>query len=96
MELAEAIKARKSIRGFRPQPVPKPVIEAILELAARSPSWSNTQPWEVTIIGGEVMAEVKAALVQAVASGTPAAPDIPLPGFAEPYLTRRRDLGIKL
>ncbi len=96
MELAEAISARKSIRGFQPKPVPRPVIESILGLAARSPSWSNTQPWEVIVIGGEVMAEVKAALVQAVTSGTPAAPEIPLPGFADPYLNRRRDLGIRL
>ena len=58
MEVVEAIKARKSIRAFLPQPVAKEVLEEILELAVRSPSWANTQPWEVAVIGGEIMEQV--------------------------------------
>lgn len=96
MELVEAIKARKSIRAFLPRPVPKPVLEKILELAARSPSWGNTQPWEVIVIGGEVMAQVKEVLFQVAQSGTSPEPDIPYSRFPEPYLSRRRDLGHRL
>ncbi len=93
MEIVEAIKARKSIRAFLPRPVPKQVLEEILELAARSPSFANTQPWEVAVIGGEIMEQVKEALLQAVSSEVPAAPDIPYPTFAEPYLSRLREEG---
>ncbi len=96
MEVVEAIKARKSIRAFLPQPVPKEVLEEVLELAVRSPSWANTQPWEVVVIGGEVMQQVKEALVQAASSGVPPNPDIPFPRFEEPYTLRSRDLGRKL
>lgn len=96
MEIVEAIKARRSIRAFLPQPVPKRVMEEILEVAARSPSFANTQPWEVAVIGGEVMEQVKEALLQAVKSEVPPAPDIPYPRFAEPYLSRLREEGYML
>ncbi len=96
MEIAEAIKTRRSIRGFLPRPVPKQVLEDILGLAARAPSWANSQPWEVTVIGGEIMEQVKEALFQETRSGATPDPDIPYPTFAEPYLSRRRDLGHKL
>lgn len=96
MEIAEAVKVRKSIRAFQPRPVPKQVLAEILELAARSPSWGNTQPWEVTVIGGEIMEQVKEALLQAAGSEVSPDPDIPYPTFDEPYLSRRRDLGYRL
>ena len=96
MELVEAIRARKSIRGFLPEPVPKQVLEEILELAARSPSWGNTQPWEVAVIGREVMGQVKAAFLQAITSGEPPNPDIPYASFDEPYVSRSRALGTRL
>ncbi len=96
MEMIEAIKARKSIRAFLPQPVPRKVLEEILELAARTPSFSNTQPWEVTVIGGEVMEQVKKDLVQAASSGVPNESHIPYPDFTEPYLSRRRETGYTL
>jgi nitroreductase len=96
MEIAEAIKARKSIRAFLPRPVPKQVLEEILELAARSPSWGNTQPWEVTIIAGGVMEQVKEALLQEARSAVVPDPDIPYPSFGELYRSRSRDLGSRL
>ena len=96
MELVEAIRARKSIRAFLPQPVPKPVLEEILELAAHAPSWGNTQPWEVIIMGGEVMERVKEVLFEVAKSGASPEPDIPYSRFPEPYLSRRRDLGYRL
>lgn len=96
MEIVEAIRARRSIRAFRPQPVPKQVLAEVLEVATRSPSWANTQPWEVAVIGGEIMDEVKAALVEAATSGVSPAPDIPQVRFAEPYTSRSRELGSRL
>jgi len=96
MEIGEAIKARKSIRAFLPQPVPKQVLEEILELATRAPSSSNIQPWEVTVIGGEVMERVKEALVELTRAEVPTALDIPYHRFAEPYLSRSQNLGHRL
>jgi nitroreductase len=53
MELVEAIQERKSIRAFKPDPVPKEMIERILQLAVKAPSAINLQPWEFTVVCGK-------------------------------------------
>ncbi len=92
MELSEAILARKSIRAFKSDPIPKRVVEGILERAIRAPSWSNTQPWEFFAVGGEELARLKESLLTVALE--PPRPDIPfVTEFPEPYGTRRRRLG---
>jgi len=62
LEVLEAIKSRKSIRGYKPVPVPQETLAQILEIATRAPSSDNTQPWEFIVLGGEVLDEVKKAV----------------------------------
>ena len=52
MDIGEAIQTRKSIRGYKPHPVPKEILQEILEIATRAPSGMNTQPWEITVVAG--------------------------------------------
>ncbi len=52
MIVDEAITSRRSIRAFLPTPVARDDIEAILHVAARAPSGSNTQPWKVYVLTG--------------------------------------------
>jgi nitroreductase len=52
MELSEVIKGRRSVRRFKPQPVPRDVIENILELAQWAPSAMNRQDWRFLVVGG--------------------------------------------
>jgi nitroreductase len=47
-----AITSRHSMRAFLPTPVPREAVEAILRLAARAPSGTNTQPWQVHVLTG--------------------------------------------
>jgi hypothetical protein len=47
------IRGRRSVRAFLPTPIPKETILEILDVAARAPSGTNTQPWQVTIVTGE-------------------------------------------
>jgi nitroreductase len=47
-----AIASRRSIRAFLPTPVPREDIERMLEVAARAPSGSNTQPWKAYVLTG--------------------------------------------
>ena len=47
-----AITSRRSIRAFLPTPVAREDVEAILEVAARAPSGTNTQPWKVHVLTG--------------------------------------------
>ena len=51
MDLIEAIEGRKSIRAFKPDSVPKEMIENTLQLAMKAPSAINLQPWEFTVVG---------------------------------------------
>ncbi|NBS77607.1 MAG: nitroreductase, partial [Betaproteobacteria bacterium] len=46
----QAITTRMSARAFTAQPVPREVLTHLLELAARSPSGTNTQPWKVYVL----------------------------------------------
>ena len=54
MNVLDAITSRKSIRAFRPDPVPKDTIEKILQASQRAPSGTNTQPWHVYVCAGAV------------------------------------------
>ena len=50
MDIIDVIKERRSIRRFKPDPVPREKIEEILTLATRAPSAINLQPWEFTVV----------------------------------------------
>lgn len=55
MELMEAIKGRRSIRKYRPDQVPEEALKTILEAVRWSPSWANTQCWEVVVVKDQQM-----------------------------------------
>lgn len=63
-EFAALVRARRSIRDFRPEPIPPELLEAVLRDANESPSWSNTQPYRLAVASGEVRAELQRALCQ--------------------------------
>ena len=95
MQFADALRARKSVRAFRADPVPREVVEAILEDAARSPSGTNIQPWKVHV----VMGPARDRLVAEVLAHRETRPDDSVAEFPnrgkrkEPYTTRMRTLG---
>ena len=69
MNVLEAIENRKSIRAFRPDPVPKDTVEKILEIAQRAPSGTNTQPWHVYACTGAVKQAITDDVLALVRSG---------------------------
>ncbi len=50
MDVSEAIKKRRSIRKFKPDPIPEEKIRLLLESARLAPSGTNTQPWRFVVI----------------------------------------------
>ncbi|MFN7177457.1 MAG: nitroreductase [Thermaurantiacus sp.] len=66
MRVSEAVAARKSIRGFLPNPVPRETIARVLERAARAPSGGNLQPWHIDVVAGERLDALKAIMAQRV------------------------------
>lgn len=94
MEAAAAIKGRRSIRKFKAQEVPKNVIKEILEYARWSPSWGNTQPWELFVLTGKTLAKFKEMNLKQTLAGAPIASDVPmLEKWPDAMKARYGDLG---
>lgn len=95
-DLMTLFEARHSCRAFLADPVPRPVIEQILNTARRVPSWCNAQPWKITLTSGAETDRFRTALQNQVTTGTPG-PDLPFPArYTGEYLARRRDCGWSL
>jgi nitroreductase len=67
--LIEAIKGRRSIRKYRPDPVPEEVFRTLMDAVKWSPSWANTQCWEVVVVKDS---KVKSDLAATLSKGNPA------------------------
>jgi nitroreductase len=65
MSAIDTIMERKSIRAFKPDPVPRTIIEEMLRLAAQAPSAINLQPWEFTVVTGEERERLSRRLIKA-------------------------------
>ena len=59
MEFETLVQTRKSVRGFKKQPVSRATVEEIIEVAKRAPSSMNTQPWHVHVLTGSPLEEVR-------------------------------------
>lgn len=62
MEFNDVIRARHSVRAFTDQPVSDDQLQALLNLAATAPSWSNTQPYQIAIARGKVLESLRQEL----------------------------------
>ena len=71
MQFDDVLLGRRSVRGYKPDPVPKALIEEILTLAMRSPSSMNTQPWNFTVISGEPLDRIRAGNTERNVAGVP-------------------------
>ena len=90
MTLIEAIQQRRSVRGFKPDPVPKDVIEDILEQAQLSPSNCNVQPWGVLLASGDACQSLREKMLHAFMHGQNMNPDFShLPKFEGVMRTRQ-------
>lgn len=96
METLEAIETRRSIRAFKPDPVPGDTLDRILQAASTSPSYTNTQPWEVVLVSGQKRDELAQKLLNLAARKSPTCPDLPTPkGWPAAMDERSRDHGVR-
>ena len=65
-------KARRSIRGYKPDPVPKSVINEIIDVARMAPSSMNSQPWHLHVITGEPLERIRHGNTEKMMAGAPA------------------------
>jgi nitroreductase len=95
--LAAIHAARFSCRAFLAKQVPQETIERILEIAQRTATWCNTQPWQLHITTGAGTERLRSALLEHVRGGGAKGSDVTWPReYRGRYLERRRDAGLKL
>ncbi|WP_426263819.1 nitroreductase [Sphingomonas sp. PWP1-2] len=93
MDFDDVILGRRSIRGYRPDPVPRPLIEEILTLAMRAPSSMNTQPYHFYVIGGSALDAIRAGNTERMVAGIPQSREFRTgTAFAGPH--RDRQIGV--
>ncbi|MCK9363560.1 MAG: nitroreductase [Syntrophales bacterium] len=94
MDVMKAVTTRRSIRKFKADAVPESLIREILEAARWSPSWGNTQPWEIVVVTGEKLEKFKNANQQLQREGALPQPDTTMPAtWPEAIKQRYNDIG---
>lgn len=97
VSLEEAILSRRSVRGFRPDPVPAEVLEKVFGLAQYAPSNCNIQPWQSYVASGATRDELRKRMVESAMGGKPVNPDYEhLPKFEGVYRTRQVECAVEL
>src|SRR6201986_4026140 len=71
MQFDDVVRGRRSIRGYKPDPVPASVIREVLEMAMRAPTSMNTQPWHFYVIPGEPLDRIRAGNTERMVAGVP-------------------------
>ncbi len=94
MDFETLVKERRSIRGYKPDPVPKEVIEEIVEIAKGAPSSMNTQPWFLHVITGEPLDRIREGNTERMLAGAEVHREIPVhdayKGYPSPASDRNR------
>jgi nitroreductase len=95
VDVIEAIRIRRSIRVFRPDPVPRKVLQELLDVGRWAPSGGNVQPWYFEVLAGETLAKATARLVEKATTWNgkdyvDTRPDLPRTGPYSDRLSPRR------
>ena len=93
-----AITSRRSIRAYLDTPVPREDIEQILQVAARAPSGTNTQPWKVYVLTGQRKHQLSQAILAAHQDPALARQHVEEYAYyprewVSPFIERRRKVG---
>jgi len=96
MNVSQAVSSRKTVRAFKPDPVPRAVIEEILTKALRAPSGGNLQPWRMYMMMGKAREDFLKLVEEArqvSPMGEKSEYNVYPPELTEPYRTRRFRVG---
>jgi len=98
MDVIEAIRTRRSIRVFKPDPIPKKVLQELLDVSHWAPSGGNVQPWHFDVLAGKLLAKVTALLEEKAKTWDghdymDTKPDLPRTGpYSKLLIPRRQSL----
>lgn len=95
--VSQLLASRFSCRAYRPAPVPREIVARVFAAAQRTPSWCNTQPWQVAVVSGTALDALRDRLHALGAAGEPIRPDFPFPpSYEGQYRDRRKVCGVQL
>ncbi|ATL70110.1 nitroreductase [Nocardia terpenica] len=92
MDVYTAVESRRAVRAFTAESISPLVLERVLTAAARAPSGANLQPWNIYVVTGAALEEVKRRTGERVAAGDPGdEPEYRMypPDLPPPYRERR-------
>jgi len=97
MDYEEIAQARRSIRGYKPDPIPREVLEEIIHIAKQAPSSMNTQPWHFHVLTGEPLERIRKGNTEKMMAGSAVDREIKLNhGFEGPHRERQIEIAVQL
>lgn len=97
MNYDEVIFGRRSIRAFEQRPVPRKVLEEVIELAIRAPSSMNTQPWHLHVLTGEPLDRIRADNTERMLKGVPPQKEVRgSDAYEGPHRQRQVEIAVQL
>jgi len=97
MDFKELVQTRRSIRGYKKDPVPLEILREIVEIAKGAPSSMNTQPWHMHIVTGEPLERIRKGNTENMLAGIPPKRDFPMKEAYEGIHRQRQvDVAIQL
>ena len=97
MDYNDIVHERRSIRGYLQKPVPRELIEEIIDLAKRAPSSMNTQPWHFHVITGEPLERIRKGNTEKMMSGSAVDREIKMNhGYEGPHRERQIEIAVQL
>lgn len=91
--LDQLLDERWSCRGYTDEPIAPETLRELVTMAARTPSWCNTQPWQVDLTSGQATVQLREAMAADERFGSDI--DFP-PSYEGVYAERRRESGWQL
>ena len=97
MDYNDIVHERRSIRGYQQKPVPRELIEEIIDLAKRAPSSMNTQPWHFHVITGEPLERIREGNTEKMMRGSAVDREIKMNhGYEGPHRERQIEIAVQL
>ncbi|MFP6615604.1 MAG: nitroreductase [Candidatus Hydrogenedentota bacterium] len=97
MDFETLVNERRSIRGYKPDPVPRDVIEEVIEIAKRAPSSMNTQPWFFHVLTGEPLERIRKGNTERMLAGVKPQREISMNhGYEGVHRERQIEIAVQL
>jgi nitroreductase len=97
MDYEKIAQDRRSIRGYKTDPIPREILEEIIHIAKHAPSSMNTQPWHFHVLTGEPLERIRKGNTEKMMAGSSVDREIKLNhGYEGPHRERQIEIAVQL